>query len=145
MANPRKMHVGKTKGEKQAYLDRLNTPTPPDPTYEERGSLPTDTVEDIDSDNSSASPLPLQPYNKDSFGGWRNLIITVIGGIAVAVFIIFVINLNREVGVLEHKTASAKDDRQVIREDIKTLDGKVDDIRIDVEVLKTTADNKRSD
>lgn len=131
----RRIHVGKTPAEKDAYAKLLRTPISAETTYEDEATETTDSVTHQET-RSSSNPQG-QPYIKRVKriepsrlqGNWVNLIICIIATIICA----FIIGINRDVGIVDNKVST-------LSNDVRSTQNSINSIGKDVQAVNTKLD-----
>jgi hypothetical protein len=139
MSNPRKQHVGKNKFEKKDYFKMLNKQQAENPTYEANETSSTNSVIKDETGKSTISEVPLKSYQPEPHFSWKEIIIPVI----LAILFLFGMSLNREIGVLQERTNNERIERKGIQNTINDLSTSVNNIVIELKVLKRTRNDSK--
>jgi hypothetical protein len=136
--DPRKVHAGKTPLQKIAYVETLKAPLPANPTYKKHVEKTTDVVQEPDVISEGPTETPLKPYRREPRIGLRDAIFTILATIIGGALLYFIIEVSRQVAVLQERTEALKHRVDSVENDLKANIKNLQDMNLEIAVLKRT-------
>lgn len=136
MNDPRNRHIGKNKYEKEVYLKMLRMQQKEDPTFELQETESTNSVIQNETGSSTITKPDLKSYEPNKEVSVKNILFgLVLFAITTSIFL-FGMSLNREVGVLEERNIQNREITNELKDEVKTINNNVTDLKLEIEVLK---------